>query len=196
MCSETPGELRGRVVKSTHLGSVRDAMGIVDTVELRATFSRFPSGVTALCATDASGQPIGMAVSAFVNVSLEPPLVGVFVQNSSTTWPQLRSRPRIGLSVLGADQQTACRQLAGRNVDRFAGLSWEAGSSGGLFVHGASAWLDCEIESETATGDHEFVLLRIHGHRTEKEQDPLIFYASAFHELSIPSRKRQQQGTP
>lgn len=186
MCSETQKEVRGHVVESTHLRSVQDAAGIVGTVELRATFSRFPSGVTALCATGSSEQPIGMAVSAFVNVSLEPPLVGVFVQKSSTTWPELRSRPRIGLSVLGANQKAACRQLAARNVDRFAGLSWETGPSGALFLHGATAWLECEIEVETTTGDHEFVLLRILGHRTEEEQDPLIFYASRFHELSTP----------
>ncbi|CAM3292366.1 Oxidoreductase [Williamsia muralis] len=186
MCSETPEKVRKQGASATHLGSVQDASGIVNTAELRATFSRFPSGVTALCATDSSGQPIGMAVSAFVNVSLEPPLVGVFVQKSSTTWPELRARPRIGLCVLGANQKVACRQLAARNVDRFAGLSWETGSSGALFLHGATAWLECEIESETTTGDHEFVLLRILGHRTEEEQDPLIFYASRFHELSTP----------
>ncbi|MCD2147383.1 flavin reductase family protein [Gordonia paraffinivorans] len=151
---------------------------------MRATFGRFPSGVIALCATDMRGDPIGMAVSAFVNVSLDPPLVGVFVQATSTTWPKLKERPRIGLSVLGAGQQASCRQLAAREVDRFANVSWESTDHGSVFLHGASAWFDCEIESETTTGDHQFVLLRILEHDFEAEQDPLVFYASSFHELS------------
>lgn len=183
MCSDKALHAEGQIMTAINLRGVHDDIGTVDTAALRATFGRFPSGVTALCATDVTGEPIGMAVSAFVNVSLEPPLVGVFVQTSSTTWPKLRERPRIGLSVLGAGQQTPCRQLAARQVDRFANVSWESGPGGSVFLHGAAAWFDCEIESETTTGDHRFVLLRIIGHDFEAEQDPLVFYASKFHEL-------------
>lgn len=188
MCSKAAPENRAAASGSTHLTGVHDAAGVVDVSALRTTFGKFPSGVTAVCAIDGAGQPTGMAVSAFVNVSLEPPLVGVFVQTSSTTWPKLRTRPRIGLSVLSADQHTACRQLASRTGNRFADLSWDTGVEGAIFLHGASAWFDCEIESESVTGDHTLALLRIIGHRVAGPESPLVFYESRFHDLSASAR--------
>jgi flavin reductase (DIM6/NTAB) family NADH-FMN oxidoreductase RutF len=64
---------------------------------LRQAFGCFPSGVLALSGVRADGTPVGMAVSAFVPVSLDPPLVQVCIQRSSTTWPLLRELPRLGL---------------------------------------------------------------------------------------------------
>ena len=55
---------------------------------LRRAFANFPSGVVAVCA-EVDGVPHGLAVSTFVPVSLDPPLVSFCVQNSSSTWPRL-----------------------------------------------------------------------------------------------------------
>lgn len=84
--------------------------------ELRRAFGCFPSGVTAVCAP-VDGAPIGMAASSFTSVSLTPQLVPVCIQHSSTTWPLLRGRPRLGLSVLAEGNDAACLRLAGRDGD-------------------------------------------------------------------------------
>ncbi|MBB3664260.1 flavin reductase (DIM6/NTAB) family NADH-FMN oxidoreductase RutF [Prauserella sediminis] len=158
--------------------------GTVDTDAVRATFARFPSGVTAVCALDADGTPIGLAASSFVGVSLDPPLVGVCVQYTSTTWPRLAHRPRLGLSVLAASQDRTCRQLAAKTGDRFAGLDWHATDDGALLLQGATAWLDCSIERTVPAGDHEFVLFRVHEQGSQPQRGPLVFHASGFHTLS------------
>jgi flavin reductase (DIM6/NTAB) family NADH-FMN oxidoreductase RutF len=167
----------------TSLTPLQDEAGTIDTSGLRNAFGRFPSGVTALCAIDHDGAPVGMAVSAFAGVSLDPPLVGVYVQRSSTTWPRLRGLPRIGLSVMGVNQAAACRRLAARDADRFAGLSWRTTDDGALLLHGATAWFDSEIEAEIEAGDHELALLRVHALAMHPEESPLVFYASAFHKV-------------
>src|SRR5918997_4998820 len=74
-----------------------------DPQELRRAYGCFPSGVTAIC-TLVDGAPDGMAASSFTSVSLDPPLVSVCVQNTSTTWPRLRHLPRLGVSVLAESQ--------------------------------------------------------------------------------------------
>ncbi len=165
----------------TSLTPLQDETGAIDTTGLRTAFGRFPSGVTALCAIGADGAPVGMAVSAFAGVSLDPPLVGVYVQRSSSTWPRIRALPRIGLSILGANQAAACRRLAARDGDRFAGLTWHTTDGGALLLHGATAWFDSEIEAEIQAGDHELALLRVHGQAMHPDESPLVFYASAFH---------------
>ncbi|MFP5021852.1 flavin reductase family protein [Pseudonocardia phyllosphaerae] len=158
--------------------------GVVDATGLRQVFGRFPSGVTAACALDETGTPVGMAASSFVAVSLEPPLVGLCVQHTSTTWPRLRERPRIGLSVLGEGQGLACRQLASKQGDRFAGLELTPTDDGALLVGGASAWLDCSVSDVVTAGDHDIVLLRVHRQCTHPVHGPLVFHESDFHGLA------------
>ena len=160
------------------------ADGAVDSIGLRQVFGRFPSGVTAVCALDDDGTPVGLAASSFVAVSLDPPLVGLCVQHTSTTWPRLRDRARIGLSVLAAGQDRACRQLAAKQGDRFAGLDLQSTADGALLLGGASAWLDCSIESTVTAGDHDLVLLRVHRQCTPPGHGPLVFHESGFHELA------------
>lgn len=151
---------------------------------LRHAFGAFPTGVTAVAALADDGTPIGLAVSSFTSVSLDPPLASVCVARSSTTWPQLRDRTRLGVSVLGAHQEHACRRLAARDGDRFAGLDWSATDGGAVLIDGASAWFDCSVERIVAAGDHDIVLLRIHRLDADHAVTPLVFHASRFHRIA------------
>ncbi|ULR55625.1 flavin reductase family protein [Streptomyces deccanensis] len=154
-----------------------------DPAVLRQAFGCFPSGVTALCALDA-GTPVGMAASTFTPVSLQPPLVSVCVQDTSSTWPRLRRQSRLGLSVLAEGQDLVCRSLAARGGDRFAGVDWESGEDGGVYVHGANLWLDCSVHAELPGGDHTIVLLEIHGLKADPDREPLVFHGSRFRRLA------------
>lgn len=83
--------------------------------QLRRAFGCFPSGITVCALVD--GTPVGMAASSFTSVSLAPPLVSVCIQHTSTTWPVLRNRPRLGLSVLAeATTMRACVWQASRQI--------------------------------------------------------------------------------
>ncbi|WP_328584543.1 flavin reductase family protein [Streptomyces sp. NBC_00370] len=150
--------------------------------ELRRVFGAFPTGVTAIAAL-ADGAPVGLAASSFTSVSLDPPLVSVCVAHSSTTWPVLRDRDRLGVSVLGAHQEAAGRQLAARGADRFAGLGWRATPAGAVLIDGASAWFDCSVEQHIRAGDHDIVLLRVHALDADHSVVPLVFHASRFRRL-------------
>ena len=88
--------------------------------QLRRLFGRFPTGVTGLCAM-VDGKPVGMTASAFVAISIDPPLVSVCIKHGSATWRQLRTCARIGISFLGHGQAATARQLAQFGSDRFAG---------------------------------------------------------------------------
>lgn len=152
--------------------------------ELRRVFGAFPTGVTAIAAL-ADGVPIGLAANSFASVSLEPPLVSVCIARSSTTWPALRDRTRLGVTVLGAHQEDACRRLAAKTGDRFADLDLRTTSDGAVFVEGGGAWLDCSIEKVIRAGDHDVVLLRVHDLDADESVSPLVFHASSFRRLVV-----------
>jgi flavin reductase (DIM6/NTAB) family NADH-FMN oxidoreductase RutF len=156
---------------------------VVDQLELRRVFGTFPTGVTAIAALDADGRPIGLAANSFTAVSLDPPLVSVCVAHTSTTWPDLRRRERLGVSVLGAHQEHAGRQLSARVDDRFAGLDWHATSTGAVRIGWASAWFECSIDQQVRAGDHDIVVLRVHDLCADHDVAPLVFHASQFRRL-------------
>lgn len=149
--------------------------------QLRRVLAAFPTGVAAVAAM-IDGEPAGLAANSFVSVSLDPPLVSVCIGHTSTTWPALRTADRLGISVLGAHQETASRQLSSRNGERFAGLGWRATDHGAVVVCEASAWFDCSVEQEIPAGDHDIVLLRVHD-LGASEALPLVFHRSIYRQL-------------
>lgn len=155
---------------------------------LRRAFSGFPSGVAALCST-VDGKPEGIVASSFtVGVSLDPPLVMFAVQKKSRTWPVLRDSQRIGVSILASGHEDVCLQIASKSADRFAGLDLHTTDSGAILLQNAALWLECSVEQEMPAGDHDVVLLRVHGTSTQEDSPgPLVFHASAFHHLKQPA---------
>ena len=85
--------------------------------------------------------------------------------------------------MLAHGQDGACRSLSDKHGDRFAGVSWEPSAGDAVFVHGATAWLECSVHGELPAGDHAIVLLRIHGLRADPESEPLVFHGSRFRQL-------------
>ncbi|HEY4456433.1 MAG TPA: flavin reductase family protein [Pseudonocardiaceae bacterium] len=157
----------------------------IEASELRRVYSCFPSGVAAICALDEHRVPTGMAVSSFTSVSLDPPLVSVSIQNTSTTWPVLARAARLGVSVLAGDQHTHARSLATKNGDRFVGLAWSATDRGAVVIDAAVAWLDCSLEAAYPAGDHRLVLLRVLACGGDAGRSPLVFHGSRFRSLTV-----------
>ncbi|MDT3446855.1 MULTISPECIES: flavin reductase family protein [unclassified Pseudofrankia] len=160
--------------------------GPLDGTLLRLAFGCFPSGVTAVCAM-ADGRPTGMAMSSFTSVSLDPPLVSVCVAHTSTTWPVLAVLPRLGVSVLAQDHGPVATALSAKRGDRFAEVAWAASTTGAVFVHGSTLWLECEVDRQVAAGDHDIVVLRIHALQSHPEVAPMVFHASRYRQLG-PAR--------
>jgi flavin reductase (DIM6/NTAB) family NADH-FMN oxidoreductase RutF len=156
---------------------------VVSGRQLRQAFACFPSGVTAICAL-IDRTPVGMAASSFTSVSVDPPLVSVCVQKTSTTWPVLKGAPRLGLSVLAEGHDEACLQLSRKEGDRFAGLEWDASPRHSLFIRACSAWLECSLFEEVGAGDHIIALLQVHGLDTAPHTPPLIFHGSVFRRMA------------
>ena len=155
----------------------------VDPSVLRRTFACFPSGVAAVCANVPQGA-VGLLVSSFTSVSLEPPLVSICIMNGSRRWSQLRSAARLGLSFLGDSQRRVCEQLAASPERGLDGLDISATPEGAVLLRDATAWLDCSLHEEVDAGDHTIVLLRIEALHARPTQPPLVFHNSRFHRLA------------
>ncbi|MCF2574264.1 flavin reductase family protein [Brevibacterium sp. UCMA 11754] len=159
---------------------------------LRETFSHFPQGV-ALIGAEVDGTPLGLVASTVTaGVSLDPPLISVAVQTSSSTWPLLRSAPALGVSLLGTHQSLLARQLASTDrASRFAGIDPEVTADGALTIPGSPAYLWTRIYNEVEAGDHTVALLEILDTSSradsgaEPETEALVFHRSEFKGMRV-----------
>ncbi len=160
-------------------------MSSLDPQTLRRAFGHYPSGVVALAARVDGEEQVLIASSFTVGVSLDPPLVTFAVQHTSTTWPQLRRAPVIGVSMFGSEQGDLCRQLSSKDREtRLHAVEFSETDAGAIYVDAAAGQLECRIYDEHVAGDHDIVVLEVRSVHIDHDLEPLVFQNSRFRPLS------------
>jgi flavin reductase (DIM6/NTAB) family NADH-FMN oxidoreductase RutF len=116
-------------------------------------------------------------------VSFEPPLIALSVENTSTSLPIIRATSRFAVNVFDATQ----RDLAGRlgkgysaHPDKLEGLTWDVGEAGCPTLRETLGWVECALESETPAGDSTLLIGRVVGVHVLRREDPLTMLAAGF----------------
>src|ERR1700733_15510868 len=78
----------------------------------------------AVVTTSVDGTPPGTTVAAFMSLSLRPPMVVVALDRSSDLLAKVRLTRRFGINVLAMSQDQLAGQFAGKDGERFAGVTW------------------------------------------------------------------------
>ncbi|GAB1336327.1 flavin reductase family protein [Streptomyces sp. E-15] len=174
------------------------AEGVSDD-EFRAAMSRLAAGVVLVTAQeppldpDDPGAPgvedVGMTATAFMSVSLDPPLVLVSLREGSRMDDLLAEQPLWAVSVLAESQRHIAGRFAmkGRISDRllFEDIPCVRGeATGAPLVEGALATLECRTEQRVAAGDHTLVIGRVlTAHVPGTEGGPLLHFRSRYRQL-------------
>jgi len=147
----------------------------LDDAHFRSALSRFASGVTVVTARAADGSDHGMTVSAFLSLSLEPPLVLLSIDAAATLLPHLHAAGTFGVSILGAAQSELSRRFADQTIVRFDGVPFTRAASGPALIDGAVAHLECRRVAVHPGGDHEIIVGEVVGARAF-DGEPLVYY--------------------
>jgi 3-hydroxy-9,10-secoandrosta-1,3,5(10)-triene-9,17-dione monooxygenase reductase component len=160
---------------------VTEQLSTIDSQRVRDVMSKVPTSVTVVAGQpELTGERAAMIVGSFVFISADPCLVGFFVHQESTSWPQLNKATVLGISTLASTQTQFCRKAGKKEADRFDGRFWTQGEFGAPLVSGSVASMECQIENVTRVGDHDFVLARVLGLNRGNTRDPLVFQNHAF----------------
>ncbi len=157
---------------------------MIDPTSFREALGQFASGVTVVTTRGAGGEPLGLTVSAFCSVSLDPPLVLVSIEERSETHSGFRSSGRFGVSVLAEGQADVSRLFARSGPEKFRHLALETGTHGVSLVPGALVHLECAVRAAHAAGDHtvyvgEILRLAVHPGR------PLVYHRGTYRHLGL-----------
>ncbi|MGW5766271.1 flavin reductase family protein [Streptomyces tendae] len=171
----------------------------VSNEEFRAAMSRLASGVVLVTAQEPPldpddplaprGEDVGMTATAFMSVSLDPPLVLVSLREGSRMDDLLDEQPLWAVSVLAESQRHIAGRFAmkGRVSDRllFADIPYVRGeATGAPLAGGALATLECRTEQRVPAGDHTLVIGRVlTAALPSADGGPLAYFRGRYRQL-------------
>jgi 3-hydroxy-9,10-secoandrosta-1,3,5(10)-triene-9,17-dione monooxygenase reductase component len=140
----------------------------LDERRLRAAFGSFATGVAFVTAR-VDGAPLGLIVSTFTAVSLDPPLISFCPARDSLTWRRMRQAGGFSVNVLRSWHGGFARRAAEREADRFAEPLIDP-----------LAVIGCDLDAEHPAGDHTIVVGRVRSLHVSSPSRPLVYFAGGF----------------
>ena len=149
----------------------------IDPDALRTCCGRFATGVTVVTTRTPEGDH-GMTISAFMSVSLDPPLVCISVGCGARMLPILRASGRYAVNILAEDMRAHALHFAGRSN---AGLRDPFEDRHGLPVlRGATAVLVADVVQTVEVGDHVLLIGKVRHLEHRPMARPLLHHAGQF----------------
>ncbi|MBF0393288.1 MAG: flavin reductase family protein [Alphaproteobacteria bacterium] len=152
----------------------------VDSRTFRKALGCFPTGVAVVTTLDSQGKPVGVTISSFTSVSLEPPLVLFCLANTSGNLADFKASGHFAVNVLREDQRELSMRFAGRGADKWAEVprtTWETGSP---IIGQCLANLDCRVVAVHEGGDHLIFVGEVDRLEYGTAGQPLIYFRGDY----------------
>ena len=151
----------------------------VSEEKFRYALGHFASGVTVVTCKSETGKLLGITVSAFTSLSLDPPLVLICIDQRASVHADLKEGGSFAVNFLAENQEAVSRRFASREPDRFAGVGYREGLSGAPLIEGALAFLECRVVHAYPGGDHTIFVGQVEGADVD-EGKPLLYFRGGY----------------
>jgi styrene monooxygenase reductase component len=167
-------------------------VGVVDPQHFRRSVAKFATGVAILSCLDDDDQPVGMTISSFTSISLDPATVLVSLREGRTQ-RCVRRRGAFAVSVLADAQQAWSQHFAGRMQP---GLQVAWISRAGLpMLREALAWFGCQVAHHMPLHDHPLFLAHVHDCDSVAGR-PLVHFDGGFRRADAPAAEPAHPRSP
>lgn len=157
----------------------------LDPRDFRRALGQFPTGVTVITTSDATGEPIGVTASSFNSVSIDPALVLWSVDKSAYSAETFRTAGHFVVNVLSSDQMDLSNRFAGRGTEKFKDITWTQGLGGCPTFPGVAARFDCRTWNVYDGGDHLIIVGEVMDYVYDPDRAPLVFTQGGY---AVPAR--------
>jgi flavin reductase (DIM6/NTAB) family NADH-FMN oxidoreductase RutF len=155
---------------------------LLDPDTFRSVLGRFASGVTVLTTRSGSAD-LGMTVSSFCSLSLQPPLVLSCVARTADLYQLLPKGQRVVFNVLSAGQEALSRRFSEEEGSRrFEGIGFHRDKNGVAVLDDVLATIEGVIVEQHDGGDHAIFVAEVDG-ATSNDLRPLLYYRGGYAEL-------------
>ncbi|GHD56140.1 flavin reductase family protein [Jeongeupia chitinilytica] len=158
----------------------------IEPLRFREALGHYASGITVItsCIDD---EPIGFTCQSFHSVSMSPPLVSFSVMSNSYSYPKIRRAGRFAVNILSGEQVGISNQFARQGADKWHGVECQESPLGNPIIAGSLHWLDCEIHTEHAAGDHLIVIGEVKALNLQEATatQPLLYFKGRYCNLAV-----------
>jgi flavin reductase (DIM6/NTAB) family NADH-FMN oxidoreductase RutF len=151
----------------------------IEPNDLRRVMASFATGVTVITTHDGAGRDYGLTANALCSVSLAPPLLLVCIDKGAESYAAFGASGVFVVNVLTREQEEISRRFAKSGGDKFAGLAFRRGTTGGAVLDGALAFLECRVAAAHDAGDHTIYVGGVET-AVAAAGDPLLFFGGAY----------------
>jgi flavin reductase (DIM6/NTAB) family NADH-FMN oxidoreductase RutF len=146
----------------------------VDTRAFRHALGQFPTGVCVVTAI-VEGTRLGMTVSSFNSLSLDPPLVLFSIDRRAVSLVLWERAEAVAVHVLAENQKDVSNRFARALANKWEGMSCGEGASGAPVLPGVAAVFECAVWARHEGGDHTLFILEVRHFRSFADRQPLVF---------------------
>ena len=157
----------------------------IEPQDLRRTLGCFPTGVAIVTARGRDDAPIGLTISSFNSVSMDPPLILWSLALKSINLEDFRAARHFAINILAAEQAELPRIFSSPVDERFDAVSWRDGAGRAPVIDGSAAVLECRSYNRCDGGDHEIFLGEVLKH-TASDRVPLVFGKGRLGPFQLP----------
>lgn len=158
----------------------------IDEQTYKDIMSRHPAGVTIVTTTEADGRRVGLTVSAFCTVSLDPPRLLIVVDKESHTLPSLLASKQFTVNLISEGRADLAMHFASTLDDKFADLpegSVVELETGPGLIADSTAYLECVTVQEVDSGDHWILVGGVERGKILSDDEPLVYSHRRFRAL-------------
>ncbi len=171
-----------------------DTVPAFSSRELRDALGCFATGVAIVTARDRLGAPVGMTMSSFNTVSLEPPLVLFSVARTAHSLDAMQKARGFAVNILGRAQADLSKKFARPQTDKWHTIEHSPGYGEAPILADVLAHFECKPYAQHDGGDHViFVCEVLRFAASNVEEDPLVFYRGRYHTLADAERSNHAQ---
>ena len=158
---------------------------IVSADDFRQVLSRFASGVTVVSARDTAKNPIGVTVSAFSSVSLDPPLILICLDNATSNLQNYTDGGAFAINILSSKQGDVSNAFAFPGpLPPFEQVTYSEGELGLPLIGGALASVQCTTHAVHPGGDHVIIVGLVQHAKWQPHINPLIYAGGHYRAIT------------
>jgi flavin reductase (DIM6/NTAB) family NADH-FMN oxidoreductase RutF len=154
----------------------------IDPQAFRKALGQFPTGVCVVTCT-VDGERLGMTISSFNSVSLDPPLVLFSIDRWAASWPLWLRAEVYTINVLSESQKGISSRFAKPRSNKWEAVRLASHETSAPVLPGIAAFFECVPWSRHEAGDHTLFVVEVKRFMSFTDRMPLVFSQGRYASL-------------
>lgn len=149
----------------------------------RDALAALPAGVVVLTSLGCTGEFAGATVSAFMSLSMDPPLVLLSLKSGTRTADAIRSCNGFAAHIVGERHRELALEFAGGGARKFDAVEYTLSETGIPILGDFDTVLRCSLYAEHPGGDHVIFIGQVEEIVMREGGSPAVWFDRRFHVL-------------